>query len=217
MVGKTGNEEGSRMMRKVSLVVLGAMAGAATVTIGQQSHLLAGGSARAAISDTYRSLNLFGDVFEKIRSDYVEKPDEQKLVESAINGMLTSLDPHSSYMDSKSFRDMQVQTRGEFGGLGIEVTQEDQLIKVVTPIDDTPASKAGIMSADIISHLDDEPVQGLTLNQAVEKMRGPVNTKIKLKIMRKGQDKAIEVAIIRDIIRVKSVRSRVEGDEVAYI
>jgi len=117
------------MMRKVSLVVLGAMAGAATVTIGQQTHLFAGGSARAAISDTYRSLNLFGDVFEKIRSDYVEKPDEQKLVESAINGMLTSLDPHSSYMDSKSFRDMQVQTRGEFGGLGIEVTQEDQLIR----------------------------------------------------------------------------------------
>jgi carboxyl-terminal processing protease len=123
MVGKTGNEEGSRMMRKVSLVVLGAMAGAATVTIGQQSHLFAGGSARAAISDTYRSLNLFGDVFEKVRSDYVEKPDEQKLIESAINGMLTSLDPHSSYMDAKSFRDMQVQTRGEFGGLGIEVTQ----------------------------------------------------------------------------------------------
>ena len=115
--------------------------GAATVTIGQQTHLFAGGSARAAVSDTYRSLNLFGDVFEKIRSDYVEKPDEQKLIEAAINGMLTSLDPHSSYMDAKSFRDMQVQTRGEFGGLGIEVTQEDRLIKVVTPIDDTPASQ----------------------------------------------------------------------------
>ncbi len=164
------------MMRKVSLVVLGAVAGAATVTIGQQSHFFAGGSARAAISDTYRSLNLFGDVFEKIRSDYVEKPDEQKLVESAINGMLTSLDPHSSYMDAKSFRDMQVQTRGEFGGLGIEVTQEDQLIKVVTPIDDTPASKAGILSGDIISAIDGESVQGITLNQAVDKMRGAVNT-----------------------------------------
>src|SRR5438270_10400900 len=177
------------MRRKVSLVVLGAMAGAATVTIGQQTHLFAGGSARAAISDTYRNLNLFGDVFEKIRSDYVEKPDEQKLVESAINGMLTSLDPHSSYMDSKSFRDMQVQTRGEFGGLGIEVTQEDQLIKVVTPIDDTPASKAGVRAGDIITHLDGEAVQGLSLNQAVDKMRGQVNTKIQLRITRKGAEK----------------------------
>src|SRR5438270_1048583 len=172
------------MRRKVSLVVLGAMAGAATVTVGQQTHLFAGGSARAAISDTYRSLNLFGDVFEKVRSDYVEKPDEQKLIESAINGMLTSLDPHSSYMDSKSFRDMQVQTRGEFGGLGIEVTQEDQLIKVVTPIDDTPASKAGIMSADIITAIDDTSTQGLTLDQAVEKMRGSINSPVKLKVVR---------------------------------
>jgi carboxyl-terminal processing protease len=145
-----------------------------------------GSSARAATSDTYRQLNLFGDVFERVRSDYVEKPDDSKLVESAISGMLSGLDPHSSYMDAKSFRDMQVQTRGEFGGLGIEVTMEDGLIKVVSPIDDTPASKAGIMANDIITNLDDEAVQGLTLNQAVEKMRGPVNTKIKLKIIRKG-------------------------------
>jgi carboxyl-terminal processing protease len=205
------------MMRKVSLVVLGAMAGAATVTIGQQSHLLAGGSARAAISDTYRSLNLFGDVFEKIRSDYVEKPDEQKLVESAINGMLTSLDPHSSYMDSKSFRDMQVQTRGEFGGLGIEVTQEDQLIKVVTPIDDTPASKAGIMSADIISAIDGESVQGMTLNQAVDKMRGAVNTSVTLTILRGPNKDKQDVKLTRAIIQIKSVRSRKEGDDIGYI
>src|SRR6476469_6360197 len=217
MVGTTGNEEGSRMMRKVSLVVLGAMAGAATVTIGQQSHLFAGGSARAAISDTYRSLNLFGDVFEKVRSDYVEKPDEQKLIESAINGMLTSLDPHSSYMDSKSFRDMQVQTRGEFGGLGIEVMQEDGLIKVVAPIDETPAQKAGILANDIIVKLDDDQVQGLTLNQAVEKMRGPVNTKIKLTIMRKGQDKPVEVSVTRDVIHVRSARWHVEGEDIGYI
>jgi carboxyl-terminal processing protease len=217
MVGKTGNEEGSRMMRKVSLVVLGAMAGAATVTIGQQSHLLAGGSARAAISDTYRSLNLFGDVFEKIRSDYVEKPDEQKLVESAINGMLTSLDPHSSYMDSKSFRDMQVQTRGEFGGLGIEVTQEDQLIKVVTPIDDTPASKAGIMSADIISAIDGETVQGMTLNQAVDKMRGAVNTSVTLTILRGPNKDKQDIKLTRAVIQIKSVRSRKEGDDIGYI
>jgi carboxyl-terminal processing protease len=146
----------------------------------------------------------------------VEKPDDSKLIESAINGMLAGLDPHSSYMDSKSFRDMQVQTRGEFGGLGIEVTMEDGLIKVVAPIDETPAAKAGIMANDIITHLDDEPVQGLTLNQAVEKMRGPVNTKIKLKVMRKGQDKPVEVAITRDVIRVRSVRSRLE-DDVGFI
>src|SRR6202022_3395297 len=151
------------------------------------------------------------------RADYVDKPDDGKLVESAISGMLSGLDPHSSYMDSKSFRDMQVQTRGEFGGLGIEVTMEEGLIKVVAPIDDTPAAKAGIMANDIITHLDDEPVQGLTLNQAVEKMRGPVNTKIKLKIMRKGQDKPVEVAITRDIIRVRSIRSRLEGDDVGFI
>jgi carboxyl-terminal processing protease len=152
-----------------------------------------------------------------VRSDYVEKPDDGKLVESAINGMLTGLDPHSSYMDAKSFRDMQVQTRGEFGGLGIEVTMEDGLIKVVAPIDETPAAKAGVMANDFITHIDDEPVQGLTLNQAVDKMRGPVNTKIKLKIMRKGQDKPVEMTLTRDVIRVLSVRSHSEGDDVGYI
>ena len=176
-----------------------------------------GSSAKAAASDTYRQLNLFGDVFERVRADYVEKPDDSKLVESAINGMLAGLDPHSSYMDPKSFRDMQVQTRGEFGGLGIEVTMEDGLVKVVAPIDDTPAAKAGVMANDIITKLDDEQVQGLTLNQAVEKMRGPVNTKIKLTIMRKGPDKPIEVTIVRDVIRVKSVRSHNEGEDVGYI
>src|SRR5207302_1190210 len=162
-------------------------------------------------------LSLFGDVFERVRSDYVEKPDDGKLVESAINGMLAGLDPHSSYMDAKSFRDMQVQTRGEFGGLGIEVTMEDGLVKVVSPIDDTPAAKAGVMANDIITHLDDEAVQGLTLNQAVEKMRGPVNTKIKLTIMRKGQDTPTIVTLTRDVIRVRSVRSHLEGDDVGYV
>ena len=147
----------------------------------------------------------------------MEKPDDSKLIELAINGMLAGLDPHSSYMDSKSLRDMQVQTRGEFGGLGIEVTMEDGLIKVVAPIDETPAAKAGIMANDIITHLDDVPVQGLTLNQAVEKMRGPENSKIKLKIIRKGQDKPIEVSITRSRIQVRSVRSRLEGDDVGFI
>ena len=206
------------MMRKTSLILLGAAAGMALTLITTQPRIVFDGArAQAAAADTYRQLSLFGDVFERVRADYVEKPDDGKLIESAINGMLAGLDPHSSYMDSKSFRDMQVQTRGEFGGLGIEVTMEDGLIKVVAPIDETPAAKAGIMANDIITHLDDEPVQGLTLNQAVEKMRGPVNTKIKLKIMRKGQDKPVEVSITRDIIRVRSVRSRLEGDDVGFI
>jgi carboxyl-terminal processing protease len=206
------------MMRKTSLIFLGVVAGVvATLLVTQPHTMLVGSAARAAASDTYRELNLFGDVFERVRADYVEKPDDSKLVESAINGMLAGLDPHSSYMDPKSFRDMQVQTRGEFGGLGIEVTMEDGLVKVVAPIDDTPAAKAGVMANDIISQLDDEAVQGLTLNQAVDKMRGPVNTKIKLTIMRKGSDKPIEVTIVRDVIRVKSVKSHSEGDDVGYI
>jgi carboxyl-terminal processing protease len=173
-------------------------------------------SARAAASDTYRQLNLFGDIFERVRSHYVEKPDDSKLVEGAVNGMLNGLDPHSSYLDPKNFRDMQIQTRGEFGGLGIEVTMEDGLVKVVAPIDDTPAAKAGVRAGDIITHLDDDPVQGLTLNQAVDKMRGPVNTKINLKVMRKGLDKPLDIAITRDIIRVRSVRWKVE-DDVGYV
>ena len=155
------------MMRKTSLVFLGAIAGAGLTLLATQPHsVLVGSSAKAASSDTYRQLNLFGDVFERVRADYVEKPDDSKLVESAINGMLAGLDPHSSYMDPKSFRDMQVQTRGEFGGLGIEVTMEDGLVKVVAPIDDTPAAKAGVMANDIITKLDDEQVHGLTLNLA---------------------------------------------------
>ena len=188
-----------------------------TLLITQPRVLLAGSAARAAVSDTYRGLNLFGDVFERVRADYVEKPDDSKLVELAINGMLAGLDPHSSYMDPKSFRDMQVQIRGEFGGLGIEVTMEEGLMKVVAPIDDTPAAKAGVMANDVITHLDDEAVQGLTLNQAVDKMRGPVNTKIKLTIMRKGAEKPIEVTIVRDIIRVKSVRWHPQGSDIGYI
>src|SRR6266702_729415 len=206
------------MMRKTSLMLLSAATGAAlTLFVTQPRAAFMRSSARAATSDTYRQLNLFGDVFERVRSDYVEKPDDTKLIESAISGMLTCLDPHSSYMDAKSFRDMQVHTRGEFGGLGIEVTMEDGLIKVVSPIDDTPASRAGVMANDIITNLDDEAVQGLTLNQAVEKMRGPVNTKIRLKIIRKGQDNPIEVTLVRDNIRVRSVRARVEQDDIAYI
>ncbi len=176
-----------------------------------------GGEANAASSDTYRQLNIFGDVFERIRSQYVKKPEEQKLIKNAINGMLSSLDPHSSYLDAKEQADMRVQTKGEFGGLGIEVTMENELVKVITPIDDTPASKAGVLAGDLITKIDGENVRGLSLQQAVEKMRGLVNTPIALTVLRKGADKPIEITIVRAIIKIRSVRHRVEGDDVGYI
>ena len=204
------------MMRKVSLVVAGAVLGAAAATVVVHTNLVSSSPASAAASDTYRDLNLFGDVFERIRTDYVEKPDEEKLVEAAINGMLTSLDPHSSYMDAKSYRDMQVQTRGEFGGLGIEVTQEDGNIKVVTPIDDTPASKAGVLSGDLITAIDGEAVSGMTLNQAVDKMRGAVGTPVVLKIQRAKQKDAKDFKLTRAVITIKSVKYE-EKDDVGYI
>jgi carboxyl-terminal processing protease len=197
--------------------MVGALIGASAAVVATQSPLLTSTSAIAASAETYRQLTLFGDVFEKIRTDYVDKPDETKVVESAINGMLTSLDPHSSYMDAKSYRDMQVQTRGEFGGLGIEVTMEDGLIKVVSPIDETPAARAGIQANDIITQIDGEQVQGLTLNQAVDKMRGPVKTDVKLKVMRTGQKDPLDITLTRDVIRIKSVRSREEGGDIGYL
>jgi carboxyl-terminal processing protease len=199
-------------MRKLSLVFMGAVVGAGAATLVSQANLLSTTSAVAASAETYRQLSLFGDVFEKVRTDYVEKPEEGKLIESAINGMLTSLDPHSSFMDAKSFRDMQVQTRGEFGGLGIEVTMEEGLVKVVTPIDETPAARAGILANDIISQIDGETVQGLTLNQAVDKMRGPVNSTVKLTIQRKERKEPLEVSLTRETIRIRPVRARTEGD-----
>jgi len=205
-------------MRNTSLILLSAAAGAALTVITTQPRIvLDGSSANAAAADAYRPLALFSDIFERVRSDYVEKPDDGKLIESAINGMLAGLDPHSSYMDPKTFRDMQMDTRGEFGGLGIEVSMDDGLIKVVSPIDETPAAKAGVMANDIITHINDEPAQGLTLAQAVEKMRGPRDTTIKLKITRKGTDKPIEVSITRDLVRVVPVRSHLEDGDVGYI
>ena len=205
-------------MRKTSFIILGAAAGVAiTLLFSQPSMVLGVSGAQAGMADTYRQLNLFGVVFERVRSDYVEVPDDSKLIESAINGMLAGLDPHSSYMDPKNFRDMEVQTRGEFGGLGIEVSMEGGLIKVVTPIDETPAAKAGILANDIIIKIGDDEVQGMTMDQAVEKMRGPVKTTVKLTIMRKGVDKPLEISLTRDIVRVRSVRSEVEGDDVGYI
>ena len=170
----------------------------------------------SANSELYRQLDLFGDVFERVRSDYVEKPNDTMLIESAINGMLAALDPHSSYLNPKQYREMQVQTRGEFGGLGIEVTMDNGVIKVVSPIDDTPAAKAGLQANDLITHIDNEQIVGLTLEQAVEKMRGPVNSPITLTVVRKGLDKPFDVRVVRDIIRINPVKAHDEGD-VAYI
>lgn len=167
-------------------------------------------------SETYRQLNLFGDVFERVRADYVEEVSDEALIEAAINGMLTSLDPHSSYLSPKNFRDMQVQTRGEFGGLGIEVTMENGYVKVVSPIDDTPAFRAGLKPNDLITHLDGEAVQGLTLSEAVERMRGKVGSDLKLTIRREGRD-AFDVSVTRAVIKIRSVRSRMEGEDIGYI
>jgi len=168
-------------------------------------------------SELYRQLDLFGDVLERVRSDYVEKPDDAMLIESAINGMLAALDPHSSYLSKKNYQDMQVQTRGEFGGLGIEVTMENGVVKVVSPIDDTPAAKAGLQANDLITHLDGEQIVGLTLEQAVEKMRGPVNTPITLTVVRKGADEPFDVKVVRDIIRINAVKAHNEGKDIPYI
>ena len=173
------------------------------------------GLAQSNTSETYKQLDLFGDVFERVRADYVNKVSDEKLIESAINGMLTSLDPHSSYMSPKGFKDMQVQTKGEFGGLGIEVTMENGFVKVVSPIDDTPAFRAGLKPGDFITHLNNEPVQGLTLAEAVEKMRGKVDSQIKLTIRREGRE-PFDVTLTRAVIKIQSVRWRTEGN-IGYI
>ena len=204
------------MIRKASLLLAGVALGALLAVTATQTRLLSGSEAIAASADTYRELNLFGDVFERVRSDYVETPDENTLIESAINGMLAGLDPHSSYLSPKSFKDMQVQTSGKFGGLGIEVTMEEGVIKVVSPIDETPAARAGILSNDLITALDGEVIEGLSLNEAVEKMRGPVNTPITLTIAREGVDKPFDVELVREQITIQSVRSRAE-DDVGYV
>ena len=193
------------MMRQIVIVIAVIAAAVATAVAAQKND-----------SETYRQLNLFGDIFERVRTDYVEDVSEEKLIEAAVNGMLTSLDPHSGYLNSKNYRDMQIRTRGEFGGLGIEVTMENGLIKVVSPIDDTPAFRANLQSGDLISHLDGEPIQGLSLSEAVEKMRGKVGSKLTVTI-RRGASKPFKVELTRAIIKIRSVRSRMEGNDVAYI
>jgi carboxyl-terminal processing protease len=165
-------------------------------------------------SSIYEQLDLFGDIFERVRSQYVEEVPTEKLVTAAINGMLTSLDPHSSYLSAKDFDDMRVQTRGEFGGLGIEVTQEEGFIKVIAPMDDTPADKAGIQAGDFITHVDGEAVSGLMLDEAVQKMRGPVGSEIIITIVREGATEPFDVSIIRDTIKLTAVRGRVVGNTI---
>lgn len=174
------------------------------------------GNARAASAETYEQLNLFGDIFERVRNDHVVEAKDNELIEAAINGMLASLDPHSSYMNAEAYREMQVQTRGEFGGLGIEVTMENGVVKVVTPIDDTPAAKAGLKPGDFITQLDGKQVMGMDLRAAVDLMRGPVNTEIKLTIVRQGMADPFDVVLKRAVISVKSVKARREKD-IAYI
>jgi carboxyl-terminal processing protease len=204
------------MMRKSeyalwTLLVLAVLAAGSTMVSLARSQ-----QASAAKSEIYGQLDLFGEVLERVRSDYVEKPDDSKLIEAAINGMLMALDPHSSYLNPKQFRDMQVQTRGEFGGLGIEVTMENGVVKVVAPIEDTPAAKAGLQSGDLITALDKKQLQGLTLQETVERMRGPVNAPITLTIVRKGVDDPFEVKMIRAVIHIKPVKYNAE-DDVGYV
>ena len=161
--------------------------------------------------DVYKQLNLFGEVYERVRSEYVEQIKDKDLIEAAINGMLQSLDPHSSYLNAESFEEMKVQTKGEFGGLGIEVTMENGLVKVVSPIDETPAAKAGILSGDYISHIDEEAVMGLSLSEAVDKMRGAINTPIIITVIREGRE-PFDVKIVRDIIKITSVKTKAYND-----
>src|SRR6185312_13690078 len=188
----------------------GLVAGPAFTTL----HAAAQDSSR---TDVYQMLKVFGDVLERVRAEYVDPVNDRDLIENAINGMLTGLDPHSSYMNAKAFRDMQVQTKGEFGGLGIEVQEDKGVIKVVSPIDDTPAFRAGIKPGDIITALDGKTVLGLSLNDAVDKMRGPPNSKIVLPIKRQNVDTPIEVPLIREIIHIQVVKSRMEPDNIGYV
>ena len=199
-------------MKKFVLAAMGGTLAGAILTTTVAGPLIAQQSEKQ--SSVYEQLDLFGDIFERIRAQYVEEVDSAELIEAAINGMLTSLDPHSSFLPPKDFTDMQVQTRGEFGGLGIEVTQEEGFVKVVSPIDGTPADNAGIEAGDFITHVDNESVLGLTLDQAVEMMRGPVGSDIIITVVREGIDEPFDVTITRDTIKLTAVRSRLVGNTI---
>ncbi len=191
--------------------VAGAIAGP---DLGALGRAFAQDSSR---TDMYQMLKVFGDVMQRVRADYVDPVDDKELIENSINGMLTGLDPHSSYMNAKAFKDMQIQTKGEFGGLGIEVNEDKGIIRVVSPIDDTPAAKAGIKPGDIITALDGKTLIGMTLNDAVDKMRGPPNSKIVLTIKRQNIDKPLEVPLIRENIKIQVVKSRMEPNDIGYV
>ena len=199
-------------MKKLALAAIGGTLAGIVLTSQFTGPLIAQETAKT--KSTYEQLDLFGDIFERIRSAYVEEVDEEKLIRSAINGMLTSLDPHSSYLPPEDFNNMQVQTRGEFGGLGIEVTQENGFVKVVSPIDDTPADAAGVMAGDFITQVDGESTLGMSLDDAVDLMRGEVGSKIVITIVREGTDEPFEISIVRDKIKVKAARGRLEGNSV---
>jgi carboxyl-terminal processing protease len=199
-------------MKRLGLIA----AAAATVCLVTLHQDVGAATATSNTPETYKQLNLFGDVLELVRSNYVDDVSDDTLVEGAINGMLTALDPHSNYLNAKNFNDMKVQTRGEFGGLGIEVSMENGVVKVVSPIDDTPAAHAGLKPGDLITHIDGQPVQGLTLPEAVEKMRGPINSDINLTIRREGRE-PFDVKLTRANIKIQSVRSHIESNNVAYI
>ena len=201
------------MKRSLIILVLGFIAGGIFINQIDKTALMA--QAKNGSEDknrVYEQLNLFGEVFDRIRSGYVEDVNSSDLISAAIRGMLTSLDPHSGYMPPESFQDMQVDTRGAFGGLGIEVTQEDGFVKVVAPMDGTPASEAGIQSGDFITHVDGEAILGLTLSEAVDKMRGPVGSEVSLTIVRNLDEEPFDVVIIRDVIKLTAARVRVEDD-----
>lgn len=200
-------------MIKRMISPVGALVIALVVTLGASPVLAV--DAKKNDEETYRLLALFGDVFERVRAEYVEPPSEEEMIEAAITGMLTSLDPHSSFLNAKNFKEMQVNTRGEFGGLGIQVTMEGGYIKVISPIDDTPAYRAGIEAGDIVTHLDGESVQGLSLTQAVDKMRGKVGSDIRMTVVREGRE-PFDVSITRAVIKITSVRSRTE-ENIGYL
>lgn len=209
-VGRPAGQHMARLRTGVAAIALIAIGAAGALTLAPRL-----GIAQSKNSDTYRELSLFGDVFDKVRTEYVEPVSDQDLVENALNGMLSSLDPHSSFLNEKAYQEMQVQTRGEFGGLGIEVTMENGLVKVVSPIDDTPAFRAGVKPGDFITAIDGQPVLGLTLNEAVEKMRGPVNSDIKLTIRREGKD-PFDLSVTRAVIKIASVKAELK-DDIGYV
>ena len=199
-------------MKHYLIAGLGGILTGALVTTQIAGPLLAQGTDQGAT--VYEQLELFGNVFERIRADYVEAPDDKELIEAAINGMLTSLDPHSSFLAADQYEDMQTQTRGSFGGLGIEVSQEDGLVKVVSPIDDTPAAQAGVKTGDFITHVNGESLMGLTLDQAVDMMRGPIGSEITVTILREGENEPFDLTMTRDTIKLTVVKGRVEGHAV---